>query len=374
MTREALTKVAAIVSVVALVVGVGVFGAPTPAQAQDGNETGESTAGEASAETADESESTGEGEETTQGETGGEAAQDEAGSEESTDSGGETAESGGQDAESQGDEASQQSEAGGDASAESGGEDSETSGAETGPGGRELRQDYPGTEESKQSSMNTDRIEGLQFDEGQDPSEAYDMQVKELETKIDDLKEEVFQSKSRIVLLKETVLGGNLSGSRAKIVHESRLGSQFKLTRALYSLDGSRVYNKVGRDALKNKNEFTVYDGSITAGNHNVSIVLEYKGSGYGLFNYMGGYEVRITSSCQFQAQAGKATTLRVRAVKKGGAFTRPEERPGIQCRITDADLAKESMESLEAGGAEGDGAESGSGESTGAEAGGDAE
>lgn len=373
MTREALTKVAAIVSVVALVVGVGVFGAPTPAQAQNGNETGESTAGEASSETAETSESTNEGEETTQGKTGGEAsAGDE--SEDSMESGGDTAESGGEDAETQTDGESKQAESGGTGSADAEGSASEESGAETGPGGRELRQDYPGTEESKQSSMNTDRIEGLQFDEGQNPSEAYDMQVKELETKIDDLKEEVFQSKSRIVLLKETVLGGNLSGSRAKIIHESRLGSQFELTRALYSLDGSRVYNKVGRDALKNKNQFTVYDGSITAGNHNVSIVLEYKGSGYGLFNYMGGYEVRITSSCQFQAQAGKATTLRVKAVKKGGAFTRPEKRPGIQCRITDADLAKESMESLEAGDADGDGAESGSGESTGAQAGGDAE
>jgi hypothetical protein len=224
-------------------------------------------------------------------------------------------------------------------------------GKKMGPGGREMRTDYPGTEASKQESMETDRIEGLQFDEGQNPSKAYDMEIKELETKIDDLKDKVFQSKSRIVLLKETVLGGNLSGSRATIIHDNRLGSQFTLERALYSLDGSRVFNKVGKDALAGKNELTVYDGSITTGNHNVSIVLEYKGSGYGIFNYMDGYEVRITSSCQFQAQAGKATTLRVKAVKKGGAFTRVENQPGIQCRITETELSKNKMESLQAEG-----------------------
>ncbi|MFU8806709.1 MAG: hypothetical protein ACNA8W_23070, partial [Bradymonadaceae bacterium] len=83
-----------------------------------------------------------------------------------------------------------------------------------GPGGTPLRTDYPGTEASLQPRMDTDRIEGLEFGEG-GSAEAYDLRVKELETKIDDLKEKVFRSKSRIVLLKETVLSGNLAGSRA---------------------------------------------------------------------------------------------------------------------------------------------------------------
>src|SRR5690606_10334810 len=54
-----------------------------------------------------------------------------------------------------------------------------------GPGGRPLRTDYPGTEESLQPRMNTARIEGLPLEDGQRPEDIYDLRVRELETKID---------------------------------------------------------------------------------------------------------------------------------------------------------------------------------------------
>jgi len=216
---------------------------------------------------------------------------------------------------------------------------------ETGPGGQKLRQEYPGTEESKQGQMESDRIEGLQFEEGQEPGRAYDVKIKELETRIDDLKEKVFQSKSRVVLLKETVLGGNLSGSRAMIVHTNELGGQFKLRRAMYSLDGNRVFNESKKTGKLKGNEFKVYDGSISAGNHNVSVLLEYKGSGYGVFNYMKGYEMKITSSCQFEAEAGKATILRVSATKKGGALRDSMKSADVKCEIETTDVSQDQLQ-----------------------------
>ncbi|MFB6351735.1 MAG: hypothetical protein ABEK29_08110, partial [Bradymonadaceae bacterium] len=149
--------------------------------------------------------------------------------------------------------------------------------AETGPGGKKLRDDYPASDKAKQKKMDTKRIEGLQFEEGENPSDAYNLEIQELETKIDDLKEKVFQSKSRVVLLKETVLGGNLSGSRAVIVHTDELGGRFKLQRAMYSLNGNRVFNESKKTGnLPSKKKFKVYDDSLTAGQHNVSILLEY--------------------------------------------------------------------------------------------------
>lgn len=224
---------------------------------------------------------------------------------------------------------------------------------ETGPGGREMREDYPGTEESKKKRMETDRIEGLDFQEGSDPSEAYDVEIQELESKIDDLKEDVFQSKSRVVLLKETVLGGNLSGSRGTIVHQNELGARFKLQRVLYSLDGSQVFDEVESEKL-NKKKFQVYDGSVTPGNHNVSVLLEYQGSGYGVFNYMKDYQFRVQSSCQFKAEEGEAVTVQVRTVGQGGAFTKVENKPGIRCEVEKEDLSDQ--RAREVGGQSGDG------------------
>ncbi|GEM_PF-3369907 len=224
-----------------------------------------------------------------------------------------------------------------------------------GPGGREMREDYPGTDEAMQSKMETDRIEGLEFEGEGAPSEAYDMRLQELETKIDDLKEKVFQSKSRVVLLKETVLGGNLSGSRAVIVHRNKLGPRFKLKRAMYSLDGSRVFNESREGGgLKKSDKIKVFDSSVTAGNHNVSILLEYEGGPVGIFSYMKGYQFKVRSSCPFDAQEGKATMIEIQAVRGGGAFSDMEKKADIRCEITTKDLTEDTMDDLESGAADG--------------------
>jgi hypothetical protein len=227
--------------------------------------------------------------------------------------------------------------------------------AKKGPGGRDMREDYPGTDEAMQSQMETDRIEGLEFEGEGAPSKAYDLRLQELETKIDDLKEKVFQSKSRVVLLKETVLGGNLSGSRAVIVHKNKLGPRFKLKRAMYSLDGSRVFNESREGGgLKKSNEIKVFDSSVTAGNHNISILLEYEGGPVGIFSYMKGYQFKVRSSCPFDAQEGKATMIEIQAVRGGGAFKDMKDKADIRCKISTKDLTQDTMDDLESGASDG--------------------
>jgi len=221
----------------------------------------------------------------------------------------------------------------------------EPTGEVIGPGGRVLRSDYPGTRESLQANMDTARIEGISIQDGQRPDEIYDLRVKELETKIDDLKERVFRSKSRIVLLKETVLSGNLAGSRVIITHESKLGSIYKIRRGLFSIDGNRVFNKIDRDGdLASLRTWDIYNGTTTPGTHTVSIVLGLQGSGFGMFSYAKGYEFNVRSSCQFTAEEGKTTLLSIVTYEKGNAFTAHEERPDVQCHVSMVDLTAEDL------------------------------
>jgi len=203
-----------------------------------------------------------------------------------------------------------------------------------GPGGRPIRTDYPGTEESLQARMDSNQIQGLEFDPDM-PQEAYTMRIQELETKIDDLKEKVFQSKTRIVLLRETLLSGNLAGARAIVIHKTDMGRAFKLREALYSLDGNKVFGQLDRNgSLSDKTSFEVYNGGIAPGNHNLSIYLKYQGSGYGLFPYFNGYDFEIRSSCQFKAEEGKISQIRVVAYEQGNAATSKEDRPFTRCEI----------------------------------------
>lgn len=214
-----------------------------------------------------------------------------------------------------------------------------------GPGGRPLRTDYPGTEESKQARMDTDRVEGLMLDPDQ-PQAAYDLRIRELETRVDDLKERVFQSKTRIVLLRETLLSGNLAGSAAVILHRTDLGRAFKLRRALYSLNGQSVFNRTDRDGdLASRTAFEVFNGSIAPGSHVLSVSLTYQGSGYGVLPYFSGYEFDLQTSCEFTAREGKIIQVNVRSFEDGGITTSKEDRPNLECRLTEMDHVPDSVE-----------------------------
>ncbi len=213
-----------------------------------------------------------------------------------------------------------------------------------GPGGRPLRTDYPGTEESLQPRMDTRGVDGVERVEGEDAEEVYDLRVRELETQIDDLKERVFRSKSRIVLLKETVLAENLAGSRAVVTYENALGAAYRVERAVFSIDGSRVYSAVDSDRL-GREDVEVFSGPLTPGTHTVSASLGLRGSGYGLFSYARGYEFDLRFSCQFTAEEGRTTLVTVRSFKGGNVFTAHEDRPTGICHVTMTELTIDELE-----------------------------
>lgn len=49
----------------------------------------------------------------------------------------------------------------------------------------------------------------------------YAVRLRGLEEKVNDLKERIFRSKARLILLKETVLNGVISGAKAVIIHRN---------------------------------------------------------------------------------------------------------------------------------------------------------
>ena len=214
-----------------------------------------------------------------------------------------------------------------------------------GPGGKPLRTDYPGTEESKQARMDTDQIKGMNVDPNE-PSTAYGLRIRELENKIDDLKEKVFQSKTRIVLLRETLLSGNLAGARAIVIHKTELGSAWRLGQALYSLDGTRIFSKLDKSGdLSDKRSFEIYNASVSPGTHSLSVFLKYRGSSVGIFPYFKGYDGDIKSACEFNAQEGKVAQIKVIVYPEGGVAESIEKRPNVKCEVQYFDNLREGDE-----------------------------
>jgi hypothetical protein len=142
---------------------------------------------------------------------------------------------------------------------------------------------------------------------------AYAVRLRDLEQRINELKEQIFRSKARLSLLAETVLQGVVSGSQTTIVHENKMSGSYKLVKAVYALDGAPIFNRADEEGgLSDKDQFDVYNGSIVPGEHTLTVTLEYRGHGYGVFSYLKGYRFKVRSSYSFTAPEGKAVDLHV--------------------------------------------------------------
>lgn len=167
----------------------------------------------------------------------------------------------------------------------------------------------------------------------------YAVRLRDLEQRINELKEQIFRSKARLSLLAETVLQGVVAGSQTAIVHENKMSASYKLVKVVYALDGAPIFNRTDEEGgLGDQPEFEVYNGSIVPGEHTLTANLEYRGHGYGIFSYLKGYRFKVRSSYTFTAPEGKAVEVRVVGYEKGGPTAPLEERPAVryQERILD--------------------------------------
>lgn len=74
--------------------------------------------------------------------------------------------------------------------------------------------------------------------------QTYAVRLRDLEQKIDELKEQIRRSHTRLSLLSDTILSGGGSGSRAVVRFKNDLSDAFRITKALFVLDGAVQYNK----------------------------------------------------------------------------------------------------------------------------------
>ena len=165
--------------------------------------------------------------------------------------------------------------------------------------------------------------------------EGYSVQLRQLEQRVSELKEQIFRSKARLNLLKETVLHGVIAGSRALVAFKNEMGSAFRLTRAVFAVDGVQVKSLADESGkLNDADKFEIFNGAIVPGPHTLMVMLVYQGSGFGVFNYFKGYKFTVRSSHTFTAGEGKLTEITIRGFEKGNITTPLAERPAVDFKI----------------------------------------
>lgn len=161
----------------------------------------------------------------------------------------------------------------------------------------------------------------------------YTVRLRDLQQRIDQLKEQIRRSHTRLSLLSDTIMTGGGSGSRANIRFENKLSSAFQLTRVLIVLDGAVQYNKSDQSGgvLAGQKVIPIFSGSIPPGDHTLQVLVNLRGHGYGVFSYLRGYRFEVRSSHSFTAVEGKTAEIKPVVYEKGGVTTPIEERPAIR-------------------------------------------
>jgi hypothetical protein len=160
----------------------------------------------------------------------------------------------------------------------------------------------------------------------------YVVRLRELEARVDELKEQIRRSHTRLSLLSDTILSGGVGGARAEIAFTNDMSSAFRLTRALFVLDGAVQYNKQDdTGALAAQRSIPIFSGSVPPGDHTLQVLIQLRGHGYGVFSYLRGYRFEVKSSHSFTVTEGKAIQLEAIAYEKGGVTTPLEQRPAVR-------------------------------------------
>jgi hypothetical protein len=159
--------------------------------------------------------------------------------------------------------------------------------------------------------------------------------LRDLERRVVQLKEQVFRSKARLNLLKETVMHGTIGSSRTVIRHVNKMGGSFKLVRATYGIDGQLIFSRLDDTGeLDETKEFEVFAGSIVPGNHTITVVLVFVGNDYGALTYMQGYKYTVRASHTFLAGENRVSEVSVVAFERGNMTTAFKDKPAIDFRV----------------------------------------
>ncbi len=169
------------------------------------------------------------------------------------------------------------------------------------------------------------------FGEGSKEEQTFELELNDLETDVNLLKEKVFRSKARLSTLHETLVSGKaIQGAKLSLFHKNDL-THFEVKSVIYHLDGASLYAKADIDGdLSKEKSIQLYNKIIIPGYHLISIIVKLEVKGYGVFSYAKGYQFQLKASHSFYIEEGKITTVNVSIYEKGGYFSDLTQKPDI--------------------------------------------
>lgn len=175
-------------------------------------------------------------------------------------------------------------------------------------------------------------------------TQAYKHKLRALEERVVNLKEKIFRTKTRLLLLKERILNDVIAEARLVVHHLDDMGGSFKPVQVYYRLDGEDLKlldNATG--ALNTEDPVEIFAGNVAPGNHNLQVEMVYRGDST-VFTYMNDYVFKLRANYTFYATKGKITTVTSKGYLKGDMTYDLTDRPSITFKVGQRSYTKETL------------------------------
>jgi hypothetical protein len=172
-----------------------------------------------------------------------------------------------------------------------------------------------------------------------DENRDFQTELHGIEEDVNAMKKNVFSAKATLNLLRELVVQGSNSGSKATIWQVNDLGRGYVIESVTYVLDGKSAYSRTSEEL--NDPEMMIFDGTMSTGEHTLSVEMKLRGSSVGFINYVDQYAFNVQSSLQFASAEGQACIIRVLSESRSVLSYSYYERPNIQFQTICSEMSE---------------------------------
>lgn len=160
----------------------------------------------------------------------------------------------------------------------------------------------------------------------------FQIRLRELEQRVEELKEQIRQSHARLSLLSDTILAGGQGGGRVNIRFENELSAAWHIIEITVVFDGAVQYKKSDESgALSAQKSTPIFSGAVPAGDHTLQVLIKLRGHGFGVFSYLRGIEANVRHDHSFSLTQGQDIEVIAVAWESGGPTTPAEKRPDVR-------------------------------------------
>ncbi len=157
----------------------------------------------------------------------------------------------------------------------------------------------------------------------------YRVQLQDVRSRVDENQEQVRLARQRLLSISKALAGPGLAHVDVDVNDETT--NAFKLASAKVFLDGAVQYDR--HDGIADQKTLPVFTGAIAPGEHTVRVDLVLQGNGYGIFTYLRGYKINLTSSHTFTATSDKPLHVTATAYELTDVTVPLERRPQLSWR-----------------------------------------